>query len=1094
MSRLRTFGPALIITAALTVFIAPAAGADAAQPVWSVQTLAAPTRFAPGDESGLDTYESFFVNSGGGATDRSAVTIVDTLPEGIEVESVELQSPRAPIADLGEPPCETQTTGEVATVTCVITESVEPEREPALLYPDDQLRLAVHVKVPAVATNVELTNRVEVEGGGAEPAAAEIENVIDPECATVRECAPPGFEEFRAAALGPDGDAADAADSHPYEYVTTAVFNVNPAPPGSGQPFLPAGGDLKDIEVALPPGLVGNPMVGERCTSQQFNSVNGTPSPSSGALAFPNECPSGSAVGLVTVQQLEGAGGIIQAPLYNLVPPRGMPAQLGFQIAGVPIYIDAKLRSDGDYGVSAFVHNAPQAKRVTAVRVAIWGDPADESHDAQRGICAQLGVTASCPPAPGEQRPFMRLPSSCQSPLLSSLAFNSWLTPTVFHESSSSAPAPLGCAVPDFSPGIEAETTTSVADSPTGLHVDLHVPQAEHEEDEIGEADLRDATVTLPPGLLVNPASAAGLAACTPQQIGLATVPGARPIRFDESPVTCPPASKLGRIEVDTPLLDHPVPGAIYLASQGNNPFNSLIAVYIAIEDDETGVVAKLAGKVSPDPVTGQLSTTFEENPQLPVEDIKLDLFEGPRASLRTPAACGSYTLNTFLVPWTAPEGATAIPSSSFSIGAGPAGPCPSGALAPKLSAGLANPAAGAYSPFSLRLTREDGTGEFAALTTSPPPGLLARLAGIPYCPEESIAHAVSRSAPGQGALEAADPSCPAASRVGTTIAGAGAGPSPFFTDGEVYLAGPYKGAPVSLVAIIPALAGPFDLGAVTVRVAVRIDPETAQVSAVADPLPMILAGIPLDLRDVRVVLDRPDFTLAPTNCEPKSVTASVESPSGQSATASDRFQVDGCRGLGFKPRLSLKLSGGTGRTRHPALRAVLSYPKHGAYANVAAASVALPHSEFLAQEHIRTICTRVQFAADSCPRGAIYGKARAISPLLDAPLEGPVYLRSSNHPLPDLVADLKGQVEVVVVGRIDSHNGGIRTSFEAVPDAPVSKFILEMPGGKKGLLVNSRNICGHRFRATARFSGQNGKTFDSRPLLRSRCSEKSKK
>jgi hypothetical protein len=321
--------------------------------------------------------------------------------------------------------------------------------------------------------------------------------------------------------------------------------------------------------------------------------------------------------------------------------------------------------------------------------------------------------------------------------------------------------------------------------------------------------------------------------------------------------------------------------------------------------------------------------------------------------------------------------------------------------------------------------------------------------------------------------------------------AGAGAGPSPFYVGGKLYLAGPYKGAPISLVVIIPAVAGPFDLGTVVNRVAANIDPETAQVRAVADPLPTILAGIPVDTRDLRVNLDRPNFTLAPTSCEPKSVGATVTGTQGQSTTVSNRFQLGGCNKLKFGPKISLTLKGGTKRSDFPAFKAVVTYPQKGAYANTAKASVGLPHSEFLEQSHFRTICTRVQFAANACPKGAIYGKARAFTPLLDKPLEGPVYLRSSSNPLPDLVLDLRGQIHAVAVGRVDSHNGGIRTRFETVPDAPLSKVIVEMQGGKKGLFVNSRNICKHVNKATVKFTGQNGKVSEERPVLKDSCKGK---
>jgi hypothetical protein len=840
----------------------------------------------------------------------------------------------------------------------------------------------------------------------------------------------------------------------------------------------------------LPPGLVGNPLAASRCSAEQFNVSRGVVV--EGVTISQNDCPDASAVGLVYVQQLEGLGGLVPAPLYNLVPAPGMPAQFGFQVLGAPFYIDTSLRSGSDFGVSAHLRNTSEAKRVTAATVTIWGAVSDQRHDRLRGHCDagfSLGICPSGLPA----RAFLRLPTSCASPLLTTMSFDSWLNPGVFTSAGFSEPPLTGCDLPDFSPSIEARPSTDRADSPTGLHVELHFPQEAH-EDPAGrsEADLRNAAVTLPEGLVVNPASAGGLEACSPGQVGLLSAVGQLPIRFNEAPAACPDAAKVATVSAETPLLDHPVPGGVYLARQQENPFNSLLALYIVLEDPGSGILVKLAGKVSPDPVTGRLTTVFTENPQLPVSAFKFDFFAGPRASLRTPTTCGAYNTTTVLRPWTYPaSGPDATPADSFSVNGGPAGSCPSGALDPHLSAGLASPAAAVYSPFRLRLFRDDASGEFSTIDAQAPPGLLAKLRGIPYCSDGAIAQAAARSSLGQGAAEVASPSCSSDSRVGSVSAGAGAGPDPFYTGGSVYLAGPYRSAPLSLVAIVPALAGPFDLGVVVTRIALQVNPETAQVNAVSDPLPRILSGIPLDVRDIRVNLDRAGFTLAPTNCEPSLVKAAVVSPSGQNASRTQRFQVGGCRALRFSPRLSLRLKGGTRRSKHPALRAVLT--ARAGQANIGRASVALPHSEFLEQAHIRTICTRVQFAADACPKGSIYGRARAVTPLLDRPLEGPVYLRSSDHPLPDLVAALHGQVDIDLVGRIDSHQGGIRTSFEAVPDAPVSKFVLQMGGGKRGLLVNSRNICNHRNRVTVKMVGQNGRLHNFRPLLRDSC-KKAKK
>ena len=430
--------------------------------------------------------------------------------------------------------------------------------------------------------------------------------------------------------------------------------------------------------------------------------------------------------------------------------------------------------------------------------------------------------------------------------------------------------------------------------------------------------------------------------------------------------------------------------------------------------------------------------------------------------------------------------------SDSFRIDRGPGGgPCPDGRFDPKLVAGTVNPVAGSYSPFALTLTRDDASQRLRGLSVALPPGLLGKLEGIPYCADAALA-AIPES-DGSGAAQLASPGCPAASKLGTVAVAAGAGSSPFHLDtGRAYLAGPYKGAPLSMAIVTPALAGPFDLGNVVVRAALAVDPGSARITAVSDPLPTILHGIPLDLRELRVAIDRPEFTLNPTSCNPMAVVGTATSVEGREASMADRFQVGACERLGFGPALKLKLSGPTRRGAYPALRAELN-AKAG-QANIGRVSVALPHSQFLAQEHIGTVCTRVQFAADRCPAGSVYGRARAVTPLLDRPLEGPVYLRSSSNPLPDLVAALDGQIEIDLVGRIDSVKGGIRTTFESVPDAPVSRFVLEMKGGRKGLLVNSRDLCGATGRAKVLIDGQNGKAADQNPALANSCGKKSKK
>ncbi|HET7485872.1 MAG TPA: hypothetical protein VFJ64_10930, partial [Solirubrobacterales bacterium] len=543
-------------------------------------------------------------------------------------------------------------------------------------------------------------------------------------------------------------------------------------------------------------------------------------------------------------------------------------------------------------------------------------------------------------------------------------------------------------------------------------------------------------------------------------------------------------------VEASSPLLDHPVNGAVYVAKPFENPFGSLLAIYLALEDPATGIVAKLGGKVEPDPNTGQLKTTFLENPQLPIEDVRLHIFGGARAALKTPLACGTYTTTSTLTPWSAPEGEDAHPSDTFntSVPAGGSGTCPSNEAgapnAPSFSAGTITPQAGAYSPFVLKLARPDGSQQLIGIDATMPPGLTGRLIGVPYCPEAQIAQAISREAPNKGRTEEQSPSCPAASEVGTATVGAGAGPTPYYATGHAYLAGPYKSAPLSLVVITPAVAGPFDLGAVVVRTALNVDPETARIHAVSDPLPHIIDGIPLDIRSIALKLDRPNFTLNPTNCNPLAIVGAAATLPGQSATLSQRFQVGGCNTLPFKPKLQLSLRGKTGRGGFPALKAVLSMPPGSA--NMAAAQVTLPHAEFIANAHIGSPCTRVQYAAKSCPPSSVLGSAHVETPLLEAPLEGPIYLMAGfGHLLPDVAVDLGGQIHVFAHGKVDKgKTGGLRNTFELIPDAPVSKISLQLLGGKKGLLENSEELCEKPRRALAHFVAQNAAVSDSRPLL----------
>jgi hypothetical protein len=1066
----------------VSALVTGSASAETPSPAWTISSVATPTNFVPGDATKEYSYEVRLLNSGASSTNGAPITITDKLPKGLDVDRVELKLrfEESPF-DFGPEVfgvCKTEKPGEVATVTCTIPSALPgSEDEPAVLLPGEELRMVIVVSTPPSAAGETLVNQVEVSGGGAVPATAVSEN------GATSVLPPSGLAYFYAGLLGGDGAPVTQAAAHPYQYTTSFSLNSRATPPGTDAAIAPSGGDAREIRIDLPPGLVGDPTATTRCTAQKFVTTHTL---FLGKLnILQNECPDGSMVGFITGRRVEAVSGIDMAPIYNLVPPPGRPAQLGFHLASVPFYIDAELRTGGDYGISGVLRNQSQAKRLIGASVTLWGTPGDTSHDPYRGQCFNgapeiRSISLGSCSAGIEPEPFLRMPTNCGAALDTTMRFSTWTKPSSFAAKTSSAAAPINCAALDFDPTIEVVPSTTVADSPSGVRVNLHLPQGSG-KDQLATADLRDLTVTLPRGVSINPASATGLAGCGPAQIEMG----------GPNPAGCPGASKVGSVEVETPLLDHPIKGDVFVATQDDNPFRSLIAIYVAAHDPKTGIVLKLAGRVEPDPVSGQLKTTFTNNPQLPFEDLTTVFFDGPRAPLHTPTACGRYTTATSITPWSAPEsGLPATPSDSFTVSGGPrGGACPNGALDPKLSAGVTIPVAGSYTPFVLRVSRDDGTGEFAAVDASTPPGLVARLKGVPYCSAAGLAQVLSRGNPGAGAAESSSPSCPAASLVGKVTAAAGPGPSPFYASGSVYLAGPYKGAPLSFLAVVPAVAGPFDLGVVVNRIAVQVDRQTAQVTGSSDPLPTILAGIPLDVRDIQLSLNKPNFTVAPTDCKPMSVDATVHGAGGARANASNRFQVGACKALDFAPRLSLALKGGTKRGDHPRLRAELR-AKSGE-ANIARLSVALPHSAFLAQEHIRTICTRVRYAAETCPAGSIYGHIRAFTPLLDNPLEGPVYLRSSSNPLPDLVAALRGQVDIDLSGRIDSVNGGIRTTFDLVPDAAVSKVVLMMKGGKRGLVVNSRDLCRSTNRAAVKMRGQNGKLHDTHPVLRSQCPPK---
>jgi hypothetical protein len=1052
-------------------------------PAWRIVQVPSPTNLSPGSEAtgseaqGAVPRLMVFMSNVGGATAGTA-TVTDTLPSGLEV-AVSTEPEIAMSAGGGRTSKPCAVSGQV--VTCEVTKALEP---------GGLVQIAIPLAVAPAATG-ELANQVSVSGGGA-PAVSNTSGV------TIS-ASRPGFGFLPGTGLRmsafDDAGLFPSAGAHPYDVEVGAEF-PSVAYGTGGNATTPDEG-LRSVKFALPEGLVVNPTaVPVRCTTVQVSI---------------GECPVESQVGVVETEIASIGRG--PYPLYSIVPPPGHPAELAYNYAGDAV-IHILGGVDGSFHLTAESSDLLTHFPIVGVDAFLWGNPSDPGHDALRkgvgwrgskggdwhgrAVCEQereeeeekgeVGEGCSLEPSPA---PFLTMPSSCTEPTEIEGFAESWLgskstekRPLTDFEGNVAHPS--GCGALAFEPTIESKATTDQGENPTGLDFSVHQPQNEA-LDGRATATLKDATVTLPEGMTVNPASANGLGSCSEEEMGYR--PEGSKVRFDTAPQTCPDAAKVGTLEVTTPLLETKLPGSVYVAKPFDNPFGSLLAIYLAVEDEKSGIVAKLAGKVEPDPETGRLTARFTENPELPLEDIDLHFFSGAGAALKTPLSCGAATTSSTLTPWSTPEGADVHPSDSFQI----SGSCSaSEAAAPKtvnFTAGTMTPLSGAFSPFVLRIARPDGSQHITGIETLLPEGLLGKLAGVAYCPESGIAQAKSRETPEQGKLEQASPSCPAASEVGTVQVTAGAGIAPIPVSGHAYLAGPYKGAPLSLVVIVPAVAGPFDLGTVVDRVALNVGEFDARIHAVADPLPTILNGIPLDVRSIELKLDRPGFTLNPTSCEAASIDGSIATQAGQTAAVSNRFQVGECGRLAFKPKLSLSLKGRTTRSGHPALRAMVTMPPGGA--NIARAQVGLPHSEFLDQANLNQVCTQANLKAGTCPAKAVYGHAKAWTPLLDKPLEGPVYLGVGfGYQLPAMVADLNGQIRVLLKGKVDTtKKRGLRNTFELVPDAPVEKFVLELKGGPKyGLLENSEDICLRPQRASAQFTGQNGKVVNLHPEIANGC------
>jgi hypothetical protein len=1051
---------------------------------WHLESSVTPTNLPPGGEGQIIVMAT---NLGdkvvSGAT--SMVTVEDKLPEGLKTS----------VSAITGQVIHAHGSGSTGAVTCTVVPLGCTFS--GTLEPYGSLRIKITMKTVALDAPSGEENEITVTGGGAPSASLSRPVTVDGAATRF------GVEDYELMPENEDGSLDTQAGSHPFQLTTAISLNrtAEQGKAGGKNEFVPQeAGLVKDLDFKWPAGLIGNPTVFPRCTARQFADIE---------TGAGDACPSDTAVGvaLVTFNEPFILGVEIErVPVFNLEPEVGEPARFGFEVDGGLVLIDTSIRTGGDYGVTVSVDDITQLVGFLSSVVTVWGVPGDPRHDEDRGW-ACLGFIAKEPcVALGQSKPppFLSLPTSCPT---NSLTGGSESLRTVVEGDSWGEPRPVGqrllfpgeampalngCNRLPFSPEIEVSPDGQQASKPTGLTVDVHVPQ-EGQLNPTGSADsnIKDIMVTLPEGVTLNPAGADGLQACPESDIGYLPGESDPPseLHFTPGLSSCPGASKIATVKIKTPLLPDPLEGAVYLASPQNfrvfpqeNPFESLIAMYLVAEDPVSGSLVKLPGRVSLNESTGQIVSTFEDTPQLAFEDAELHFFGGERAPLATPARCGTYTTQAVFTPW---SGNPPVRSqSSFQITTGPNGSaCPGTSLpfAPSLAVGTTNNQAGSFSALTTTLGREDGQQDIQSVQLHMPAGLSGLLSGVVLC----------------GEAQADAGSCGPESLIGETIVSVGLGGDPFtVTGGKVYITGPYEGAPFGLSIVNPAKAGPFNLQEgrpVVVRAKIEVDPTTAALTITTDAqggyaIPHILDGIPLEIKHVNVTINRPGFTFNPTNCDPMAVTGTIMSDGGQAAGLSVPFEVANCAGLGFAPKFQVSTQGKTSKANGASLTARLSYPtaQFGSQANISSVKVDLPKQLPSRLTTLQKACTDAQFEADpaGCPAASFIGHASVTTPLLPVPLTGPaIFVSHGGEAFPSLIMVLQGYgVTVDLVGTTFISKAGVTsTTFKTVPDTPFNTFELTLPEGPFSALAANvpakanYSLCGQKLVMPTAFLAQNG-------------------
>jgi hypothetical protein len=1080
---------AISALAALSAGAAPALAETTA--AWKLEARAAPTNL-PLKAEGVKGEGVILVT----ATDmgdaevnavEKPVTITDTLPaqlKVLEVQEVHRGTPKTELLPPGV--CSAPS---VSPITCTFKGNVGPY---------EQYEMLIKVKSEYTAP-AEPETEVSVTGGGV-PLTPPLHQQLKVSASTTSF----GVESFALTPENEKFEPEEQAGSHPFQLTTT--FNLNEAYEldSEDKPF-PSAPDFqaalqRNLSFKLPAGLignanvVGNPNAPQQCPDASFDSqeVNGL-----------NACPENTAIGVASVSFNDPITLHFDTkllPVFNLVPAPGEPARFGFDVVGVPIILDTSVRTGEDYGVTVSVRNASQAVQVLGSRVTIWGAPLDPRHQSARGWQC-LGDESyvigpprrgKCEPLnlPGTPAPFLMLPTQCTEPLTTAVEGDAWngLKLGEAGESLTSTIPPLkGCGQLPFNPSLEVQPDQEAASTPTGMTVKVNMPQQTTLEDEgKAEADIKETTLELPEGLQASAGAADGLQACGVAETGFiggdgdtgATLTGELEAqRFTPAAAMCPNASKMGTVDIKTPLLEKDVTGAVYLGDQDTNPFASPLVLYIVAEEEKSKVLVKLAGEVEINPTTGQLTSKFKNTPQTPFSSLTLHLFNGERASEATPAYCGSYHATATFTTWSGGVQPPTESSPAFQITSGPNGtPCPGATLPfePALQAGSTNPQGGAFSPFSLTINRPDGDQAMTGLSMLLPKGAAAMLSNVTPCPEPPV---------GQ------EWTCGAESEIGHSTASSGLGGDPFTLGGTVYLTTGYDGAPFGVLDRTLAAAGPFNLGYVNVRSRINVNRETAQATITIDPgprnegLPTILKGVPVQLKQVNVSVDRPNFDFNPTNCTQQSVTATLSGAQGTNAAVSSPFNVSNCAALPFTPTLTASASGHGSKADGTAFTVkVTSSPGQ---ANIGKTFLTIPAALPSRLTTIQQACPDSVFEANpaTCDEGSNIGYAVAHTPVLKKPFEGPAYLVShGNAAFPDVEFVLQSEgITVVLDGKTNIKAGVTYSRFESVPDAPVTTFETVLPAGPHSALTanvpESENfsLCKTPVAMPTEIVGQNG-------------------